>query len=369
MSPLLICSAAQQAAAHLREGIMRGMWSGAMPGSGKLAAELGIGCNTAEAALVLLENEGLLRNRGRRRGRAIVARAAHAKKPALRLAILYSEAVDRGLEYMIQLEHALGKAGHTCFAAPKTMEDLAMDTRRISRMVEKTEADGWLVLSGQADLMEWFASRPKPTFAIFGRRRTLPIAGVGPDKPPAVIAATRRLVELGHHRIVLVARPRRRLPTPGLAEQTFLDELTALGLRSGAYNLPPWEETVDGFQGRLEELFRVTPPTALIVQESALFIATLQFLSRRRLSVPDDVSLVCTDHSREFDWCHPPVTHIRWCSSRIVTSALKWTDSVSKGKRDLRQTEIPAEFVEGGTIGPAPRSRLNDISGAETSPM
>jgi DNA-binding LacI/PurR family transcriptional regulator/DNA-binding transcriptional regulator YhcF (GntR family) len=355
MPRLKLFTAAEQVAAHLRAEIVRGVWSGAMPGGDRLAAELGIGCNTAEAALALLEKEGLLMNRGRRRGRMVAARPGLAETRALRVAILYSEAVDRGLDYMIELEHALSVAGHTRFAAPKTMMDLNMNTRRIARMVGKTDADAWVVLGGAADLLEWFTRRQTPTYAIFGRRRSLAVAGVGPDKSAAMIAATRRLVELGHRRIVLLARPRRRLPMPGLSEQTFLDELAAQGLPTGQYNLPPWEESVDGFHGRLKALFRVTPPTALIIQEVPFFLAALQFLSRRRLSVPDDVSLICTDHSPDFDWCRPTVSHIRWESRPLVRSVLKWTENMSLGRRDLRQTEIQAEFVEGGTIGRARR--------------
>lgn len=353
VSKFLIHTAAEQVAAHLRGEILRGVWSGVMPGGDKLAAELGIGCNTAEAALALLEKEGLLMNRGSRRGRIVVAHPVAPGIPSLRIAILYSEAVDRGLDYMIDLEHELAVAGHVKFPALKTMEDLGMDTKRITRMVGATEADAWVVLAGPAELMEWFARRETPTFAMFGRRQGLPIAGAGPDKRRALIEATRRLVELGHRRIVLLARPRRRLPKPGLSEQAFLDELAAHGLPSGDYNLPPWEETPAGFNARLEALFRVTPPTALIIQEAAFFFAALQFLSRWRLSVPDDVSLLCTDNSPDFDWCTPGVSHIRWESRPLVRGVLKWASNVSRGKVDVRQTEIDAEFVPGGTIGPA----------------
>lgn len=355
MGMIVIATAAEQVAAHLRAELLRGMWQGVMPGGDKLAAELGIGSNTAEAALALLEKEGLLKNQGRRRGRLVVARPDLAEKPALRIAILYSEPVDRGLDYMIGLEHALGEAGHAKFAAPKTMADLGMDVRRISRMVEETEADAWVVLGGAADLMEWFAGRAAPVYAIFGRRRDFPIAGVGPDKRAAIIEATRRLVGLGHRRIVLMARPRRRLPKPGLSEQTFLDEMAEQGVPTGEYNLPPWEESPDGFHERLEALFRVTPPTALIIQEAPLFIAALQFLSRRKLSVPDDVSLVCTDHSPDFDWCQPEISHIRWESQPLIRGVLKWAENIRHGKADTRQTEIPARFVSGGTIAPARR--------------
>jgi hypothetical protein len=51
----------------------------------------------------------------------------------IRIAVHYSEAMERGLDSMIGLEHELALAGHVEFPAPKTMEDLGMDTKRIVR--------------------------------------------------------------------------------------------------------------------------------------------------------------------------------------------------------------------------------------------
>jgi DNA-binding LacI/PurR family transcriptional regulator len=350
---LIITTAAEQVAAHLRAEILRGVWSGAMPGGDRLAAELGIGCNTAEAALALLEKEGLLLGRGLRRGRMVVARPGAAVTPCLRIAILFSEAANAGLDYIVEIRHELTAAGHTCIAAPRTMEDLGMDAKRIARMAGETDADAWLVVGGSDELLERFAAGEKPAFALFGRRSGKRMAGAGPDKRAAIIEVTRRLVALGHRRIVLLARPRRRLPKPGQLEQTFLDELAAHGLGTGEYNLPDWEETPAGFHARLAELFRVTPPTALIIQEAPHFFAAQQFLSSRRLASPGDVSLVCTDHSPDFDWCQPAISHIRWDSRPLVRRIVKWATNVSHGKEDLQQTKSRAEFVPGGTIGPA----------------
>jgi DNA-binding LacI/PurR family transcriptional regulator len=116
-------------------------------------------------------------------------------------------------------------------------------------------------------------------------------------------------------------------------------------------HLPDWEESVDGFYGRLQALFRVSPPTAVIVEEVVLFTAAQQFLAQRGLRVPEDVSLVCIDADPTFAWCQPPISHIRWDSGPVVRRILNWAANVSCGKKDLRQTLTPAEFVHGGTIG------------------
>lgn len=348
-------SVAEQVAAHLRREMEAGGRRGVMPGALRLEAELGVNRKTVEEALRQLEAEGFLSAQGNGKRRRMIS--TEAPTPALRIAILVGEAADCRLVYVVELLYELNAAGHAAVLARKTMEDLDMDERRIERMVAETNADAWIILAGSSKLLEWFAAGDKPAFALFGRRRDKRIAGAGPDKSNAYAEATRRLAELGHRRIVLLARPRRLEPEPGTPEQAFLDELTAHGLPASAYNLPEWDETPEGFHSRLEQLFRITPPTALILDEAPFFFAARQFLSRRRLRVPDDVSLICTDDSPDFKWCLPPVSHIRWDSRPLVRRILKWAAHISQGKEDLRQTETPAEFVPGGTIGPAPRGR------------
>jgi len=303
-----------------------------------------------ETALRLLEAEGLLAAQGAGRRRLIQMKERQAA-PSLRLEVLVSEPADLRLDYLVELQHELTVAGHDVSIAPRSMSELGMDVKRISRMVRNTEADAWVVTAGSREVLEWFAEQEFPVCALFGRRRGLTLAGVGPDKPPAFSAATRMLISLGHRRIVLLARPRRRLPVPGASEQAFLDELALHGIAPSSYHLPDWEESIDGFHRRLESLFRVTPPTAMIIEEAAFYVAALQFLSKRRLRVPDDVSLICTDADPTFEWCRPSVAHIRWESQTVVRRIVRWAENVSRGKVDVRQTLTPAQFVKGGTIG------------------
>lgn len=352
MAQLKLQSSAEQVAGHLRAELVKGKLRGLMPGVLRLEAELGINRKVIDAALRRLEDEGVLEGQGAGRRRRIVVPAGPA---ALRVAIVLSEAADRKLDYMIELQHELGEAGHAAIYTPKSMVDLQMDVRRIARMVNRIEADAWVVLAGSREVLEWFATQSQPTLSLFGRRRGVPIAAVGPDKRPAYAAVTRALIDLGHRRIVLLARTRRRLPQPGAVEQTFLDELAANGLPVSDYNLPGWDDSVEGFHVRLESLFQLTPPTALIVDEAPLYVAAQQFLGQRRLRVPEDVSLVCTDEDPSFSWCQPTISHIRWDSRPVVRRIVRWAANVSLGNQDLRQTLTPAEFVPGGTIGPVAR--------------
>lgn len=344
-------SSAEQVAAHLRAEIESGGRSGVMAGVLRLEGELGVNRKTVEVALRQLEKEGLLESQGVGRRRLIRSMVDVRRAPGMRVAILPSEKADRNVNYLVELLHELRDAGHDAFFTPASMTELGMDPNRIAGMVKGIQSDVWVVVAGSHEVMEWFSKQKKPTFALFGRRRGFAMASVGPDKATALAEATRALIALGHRRIVLLARPQRRLPNPGASEQAFLDELAAHGIVPDSYHLPDWEVTVSGFYGRLEALFRVTPPTALIVDETPFFVATQQFLAERGLRVPEDVSLVSTDADPAFDWCRKSVAHIHWDSGPVLRRVLRWVDRVSHGKEDLRQTLTPAEFVPGGTIG------------------
>ena len=71
MALLRLLSAVEQVAAYVREELLRGHWSGFLPGVDRLAAELGVSRKTVEAALRQLEAEGFLLRQGPRRKRII----------------------------------------------------------------------------------------------------------------------------------------------------------------------------------------------------------------------------------------------------------------------------------------------------------
>jgi len=347
-----IMTAAEQVAGHLRGRLADGSLRGEMPGVLKLEEETGVNRNTLEAALRILEGEGWLAPQGAGKPRRIVAAKGRAGGgPARRIGMLVVDAADRRLDYLMGMEHEIAADGHTLIHAPQAMSELGMDVKRIARMVRKIEVDGWIVLAGSREILEWFAARGMPVFSVFGRWRRLRVAAASPDKPPVYAEVVRHLAALGHQRIVLLTRALRRLPVPGASEQAFLDALREAGVEPGSFHLPDWEETVEGFHALLDSLFELTPPTALLVDEAAFFFATQQFLARRGLRVPEDVSLVCTDDDLYFEWSLPSVAHIRWDSAPVVRRIVRWVGNVASGKEDLRQTLTKAEFVVGGTVG------------------
>jgi DNA-binding LacI/PurR family transcriptional regulator len=343
----------EQIAEYLRGEMFRGRWTDTIPGLHALADELDVNYKTVDAALNLLENQGLLVRQGAGKCRKIVLSPGKKTVASMKIAILPYEDQDRQQDYMIHLQHRLKEAGHQSFSHEQTLTGLGMKMSRIRKIVKSVEADAWVVTSGSGEVLQWFSEQPAPTFALFGRMNGLPIAGIKPDKAPPLADATRQLIALGHSRISLLAQSTRRLPEPGHGERTFLKELESHGIPTSTYNLPDWDDSTEGFHQVLDALFRTTPPTALILDEAPLLIAAQQFLLSRGLRVPQDVSLICTDSDPHFSWCTPSIAHIHWDKRPVIRRIVKWANNISRGKKDIGQKLTPAEFIVGGTVGVA----------------
>ncbi len=345
-------SAANQLAGYLRGELARGRWVGRMPGVIRLADELGAARNTVEAALRELDRQGILLPQGVGKGR-VIQEAEVAAVRRMRVAILKYDPLHQMERHIAELQYQLHEAGFVGVLAAKSLTDMRGNLRRLERLVEGTRADAWVVIGGSMPVLEWFVARGMPAFALFGRRHAVPIAGVGPSKPDVYRLIARRFLALGHRRMMMITLNSRRDPSPGLQERAFLDELEKGGIKTGSYNLPDWDETPEGLQRLLRESFRVTPPTALLVDEAYLFHAVKHQLAACGFRCPEDVSLVCSDPDPSFQFCRPTVAHIGWNRAKLVQHAVRWVKSVQSGKNHPEQKEIPAEFVEGESLGVA----------------
>jgi DNA-binding LacI/PurR family transcriptional regulator/biotin operon repressor len=355
VNPLRILSASEQVAAYLRDEIRKGTWRERMPGGDRLARELGVGRNTIDAALLHLERDGLLVPQGTGKRRRIELLEQPAVKP-LQVRLLPHADADRHSHALNEILHDLRGAGHAADFAGHSLMGLKMDASRVARLVESTPADAWVVCSGSREVLTTLANGPVPAFALLGRMRGLAIAGVKPDKVSAVRSAVRRLVALGHSRIVMLVLPERVHPVPGAVEQAFLDELRAQGISTGPYNLAVRSGGKADLQERLDAMFRHTPPSAVFLDESEVFIAAQLYLARRGILAPEKVSLVSTDPAPYFDLLDPPVSHITWTFESLHRLLKRWLNQIASGKDERTQSFIQATFAEGGTIGKATAS-------------
>lgn len=356
MEPFTPLSVVEQLVEHLRGAIARGELGGSMPGIRHLASTLGVSSNTASAALERLSREDFLKPQGQGRRSRIVLPEDFVR-PAYRVTLLLYDREDLQVSHVAEIQQRLKEEGHVVNIADRTLVELGMKVKQIARMVNQTKTDAWVILSATQEVLEWFVNHSVPVFALFGRFRGMPLAGTGPDKVAAFRAAVRRLVELGHRRIVLLQPDHMRKPIPGLLLRETLAELESHGIQTGPYNLPEWEQTPEGLRRCLDSLFALSPPTALILDRAHEYIATHQHLARQEILTPRDVSLICTDNDLDFEWCEPSVSCINWDSRPWVSRIVRWVANIANGKDDRRQGFTKAKFVERDSIGPAPVMR------------
>ena len=350
-----VVSASEQVAAHLRNELLEGRWKDVMPGEGHLIEVLGVGRNTVKAALKHLEEEGLLESRGAGRQRAIV-RPDKGRRRAIRVGIVPFTGGEERDPNISMVRQLLSQAGHETFFASRSVQDLDAETPPADRPAEDTEVDAWIVCAGSHKVLARFLDRAAPTFALFGGASRLDIASTGPDKLPAIIEGARRMLDLGHERIVMITRKDRIVPKPALQQQAVLDEMEARGVPTGPPNLPLWENDAEDFRRCLDSVFdRREPPTALIFDESELFIAARHQLERRGVLTPNHVSMMCGQPDPSFDWSEPSTAHIRYDMRPVYRRVVQWVDNIAEGKEDRRKEFHKARFVDGATIGPVLR--------------
>lgn len=355
MRNLQIRSASEQLADFLKDEIQRRTWTDTLPGEIWMVNHFQVGRDTVRSAMAHLEEQGVLTPQGQGKRRQIVMNGDTFTPRNFRVRILLYETQDRWDVDTSSLLVQLLEAGFDVEFAAKSLRDMGMQVERVARFVEKNPADAWVTCACSREINEWFSQQPIPALAMYGRHSGIPIAAAYTVMIPGLTAAVRRLIELGHKRIVMLAREERRKPQLSRPEQSFIDQLAAAGITTGDYNLPDWEETPKGLNRRLDEIFRYSPPTALIFQEAPIFVAARSHLADRGIDAPKDVSLVVADRDPSFAWCDPIVSHIQLDYRQVVRRVVRWAKNVAQGKEDRRKTGTAVEFVEGGTIGPVPK--------------
>lgn len=351
---MFIKTASEQFADYLKQQMRSRRWSEKMPGESWMVTHFQVGRDTVRSAMAQLEEEGVIVSDGQGRRRRIVMGREDSTTWKLRLRMILYEKQDRGYLDISSLMAELLEAGFEADIASKSLKELGMDVGRVARHVSQNPADAWIVSAASREVLEWFSGQPMPAMAMYGASAGLPIAAAYPSMTPGQTEAVRRLIELGHKRIVMLAREERRKTPLSRPEQAFLDQLEAAGITTGDYNLPHWEESREGLTRLLDELFRYSPPTALFFQEAQLFIAARTHLADRGILAPRDVSLVVAEHDPSFAWFDPIPSEIQWDYRPVVRSVVRWAKNIARGKEDRQKVATDARFTEGGTVGPAP---------------
>ncbi|MDB6078422.1 MAG: transcriptional regulator [Akkermansiaceae bacterium] len=351
---------ADQTVTHLRDGIHRGKWAGELLGTLAMAQHLGVSKDAVRAAFVRLEKEGLIISQGPGKPRLVRRGLRKSKARAFRVGILLNRPPeDESLEmrqFILSLQYHLRDGGYEFHIAPKTVSCIAGNPAALQTLISKSPADGWVVICAQREILDWFCERKILTFAYGGRSFELPIATFGVNYTSGMAKLTRLLLEMGHRRISMLVPPDWKEPCPNRIVAAFLQELQCVSPSHSSYFLPPWNFDPQSFNERLEQLFRISPPSTLIIDAASRIGPVLAFLANRRIRVPEDLSLFCMAKEESLEWFRPKIAHFSYDLGRPTDRIMQWLNLAGKGRQDTTQWVVETTIDIGESLAPPKKS-------------
>lgn len=190
-----------------------------------------------------------------------------------------------------------------------------------------------------------------PVVLVNGYVEGLDAVFVSDDDHTAMSLAVSHLASLGHTRIGLAVGP--DLYTPAIRKaEGFTQAVDMLG---GVE--PLVEHALFTIQGGRAAALRLIDngATALVCGSDVMALGALQACRSRRLSVPQDISVVGYDDSAAMAYTGPPLTTIRQSIPAMCNAAVRALHDELAGRPVPRQEYLfQPELIVRGSTGPAP---------------
>jgi len=350
-----------EATAEALSGLIRsGRWSGRIPGTRLLAAQLKVSQPTVQKALQLLVERGVVESAGERRSYQTSAtlRSSFQPKesPRKHIFLLTHQdlrlVVDSAQKIVESLRKQFASNGwEVSFRSFDYLHAKAAH-RSWDRILEVEEGEPVIALYGRPCLAEWALKRGIRMAFLGGVTDGLPIPMFAVKSSQMLGEAYRRLIALGHTRIVTPLCDRAESFSKTIKDEARLQFERAGLAYSAAYTNPERDYlTPDVTRHLMESLFKQAPPTAIVLLDWRELVAVFCFLSSRGLRVPQDVSLVLLNEQTDSDWFSPPLARFRFHPKRMVSQLHRWAEG--KSLSDMKGV-IEATWVPGESIGPPP---------------
>lgn len=352
---LLRLSVVDQVAAALRGGLARGQWQEWLPGERQLKADLHVGRNTLRAALRKVAQEGLVQivpGQGHRIAHTKAARTSDSERMVGLLSPApLSRLRPRQALWIDDLRGRLAENGSLLkvFHGPQYFR--ATPAPALQRLVQQEKCGCWVLVLSNKATQQWFARWRIPCVIAGSCHAGVDLPFVDVDYRALCRHAATTLLQLGHRRIAFITH------TPQAAgdmmsEEGFLEGVRSFAGASADGAVVHHGPDKEGVKRCLRTLMaRPSPPTALLVNNSYLYLTVFSVLTQRGLRVPADVSLLSRDADTFLSYLDPePACYVEDPQlfaakmARITTKLLR--ERPAKSPRALL---IP-QLLKGGSI-------------------
>jgi LacI family repressor for deo operon, udp, cdd, tsx, nupC, and nupG len=259
------------------------------------------------------------------------------------------------------IEGAAQRAGYSVL-----LGDTQHDEKREQQyalMLQRREADGLIFLGHRlpkaaAGLVRSLPHGQAPVVNGCEFSPSLGVPSVHIDNAKAAFEAVDHLCQLGHRHIGVVtgpmASPLSRDRMKGTMARANRDRTrVTITVAGGDFSIE------SGIAAGEQLLGGARPPTGIFCFNDEMAIGVLHTVRQRRLSVPDDVSVVGFDDIRFAQYLDPPLTTIRQPMRELGEATVRLLLDILRGNvKDAVSVTLPHALIMRATTG-APRRRTS----------
>lgn len=237
----------------------------------------------------------------------------------------------------------------------------AVNKEQLAWNIQSALVDGFIVfcIEGGSRLVELTRERGLPFVALDYGFDDPSIAAIGIDDVQGARLAARHLALLGHRRFAVLALPfvegRTGPASLEIAEEAiysgtrdrlrgYVEELTGVGIDPATVTVYETANDEATVAAGLEHVFGAgEPPTAILAMSDKAALIALDWLRRRGISVPRDVSVVGYDGVPEGAFSNPPLTTVAQPMKELGRRAVR---TILDFDGTVRRETLPVELLE-----------------------
>lgn len=343
-----------QVAEHIKELLRSGRWQDGLPSERFLAAEVGVSRDTIRAALALLSKEGAILER--RRSGTRVKRLSRPLSPGgIRVGFLLLMKIEVASHRTLAWVDAMSRLFYRNGIEVEVYDGYGRKKGFFERISRISNCQFWVLIYPNHRALRWCAES----------KARVVVAGTVPEETgiPSVDIHYRavcrhgvgQMARYGHRDVVLILHRR----------EWGADAESVAGFQEGAARYGKMVASVEYHNGTREGLCaladrllaREPRPTAWMIVVPMFFLTIMMHLQRRGIRIPEEISLISQDAEPWLNSGMPEPTRYQAKPQDLAKNAVRLILAGVTGKSlAAKAYRIFPEFLEGGTLGPAPRS-------------